>query len=110
LKLDDPVGALTVHLLNGIWGTLAIGLFAQDSIISGTTGNGLFFGGGFALLKSQFIGVVAVGAFTFVVGIIAWWVIKMVIGIRVSPEEEIQGLDISEHGMEAYPDFQTTES
>ncbi len=108
VKLDDPVGALTVHLLNGIWGTLALGLFAQDVMMPGTTGNGLLLGGGGKLLFSQFVGVVAVGVFTLVVGLIAWGIIKVVLGVRVSPEEEHDGLDIGEHGMEAYPDFQLT--
>jgi len=105
LKLDDPVGALTVHLLNGVWGTLAVGLFAQDMIMPGTTGNGLLFGGGAKLLTAQFIGVVAVGAFTLGLGLIAWVIIKMFMGMRVTAEEELEGLDIGEHGETAYPDF-----
>ncbi|MHB9155442.1 MAG: ammonium transporter, partial [Endomicrobiales bacterium] len=106
LKIDDPVGALSVHLANGIFGTLAVGLFAQDAIMPNTTGNGLLFGGGFKLLAAQATGVLAVGAFTFLVAFIAWYLIKKVFGLRVSREEEIAGLDIGEHGMEAYPDFQ----
>jgi len=106
VKVDDPVGALTVHLMNGIWGTLAVGLFAQDIMMPGTTGNGLLYGGGGKLLFAQFVGVVSVGAFTLGVGLIAWGIIKVIIGVRVSPEEEHDGLDIGEHGMEAYPDFQ----
>ncbi len=106
LKLDDPVGALSVHLVNGVFGTLAVGLFAQDKITGAATGNGLFFGGGMKLLTSQAIGVVAVGAFTFTVAFAVWYVIKLVMGLKVSREEEIQGLDIGEHGMKAYPDFQ----
>ncbi len=106
LKLDDPVGALSVHLVNGVFGTLAVGLFAQDKITGAATGNGLFFGGGFKLLAVQATGVVAVGAFTFTVAFAVWYVIKLVMGIKVSREEEIQGLDIGEHGMKAYPDFQ----
>jgi len=106
LKLDDPVGALSVHLVNGIFGTLAVGLFAQDKITGTATGNGLFFGGGFKLLAAQATGVVAVGAFTFVVAFAAWYVIEQVMGLRVSPEEEIAGLDLGEHGTKAYPDFQ----
>lgn len=106
LKLDDPVGALSVHLVNGVFGTLAVGLFAQDKITGAATGNGLFFGGGMKLLTSQAIGVVAVGAFTFTVAFAVWYVIKLVMGMKVSREEEIQGLDIGEHGMKAYPDFQ----
>ena len=106
LKLDDPVGALSVHLVNGIFGTLAVGLFAQDKITGTATGNGLLFGGGFKLLAAQAAGVVAVGIFTFVVAFAVWYAIKMVMGLRVSVEEEIAGLDLGEHGTKAYPDFQ----
>lgn len=106
LKIDDPVGALSVHLANGVFGTLAIGLFAKDSIMPNTTGNGLFYGGGFTLLIHQAIGVVTVGAFTFGVAFVAWFLIKKFFGLRVTREEEIGGLDVGEHGMEAYPDFQ----
>lgn len=106
VKLDDPVGALSVHLVNGIWGTLAVGLFAQDGITGTATGNGVFFGGGFKLLGVQALGVVAVGAFTFAVAFGVWFIIKKTMGIRVSREEEIEGLDIGEHGAEAYSGFQ----
>lgn len=106
MKIDDPVGALSVHLVNGIFGTLAVGLFAQDKITGAATGNGLFFGGGLKLLTSQAIGVVAVGAFTFGIALLVWFIIKKIFGLRVSREEEIQGLDVGEHGQEAYPDFQ----
>lgn len=106
VKIDDPVGALAVHLVNGIFGTLAVGLFAEDHLMPGTTGNGLFFGGGLKLFFNQLIGVVAVGIFTFVVSYIVWIVLKKLIGLRVSPAEEIEGLDIGEHGMEAYPEFE----
>lgn len=106
MRIDDPVGALSVHLANGIFGTLAVGLFAQDSIMPGTTGNGLLFGGGFKLLIAQATGVIAVGVFTFTVAFAAWYIIKKVAGLRVTREEEIGGLDVGEHGMEAYPDFQ----
>jgi Amt family ammonium transporter len=106
LKLDDPVGALSVHLVNGVFGTLAVGLFAQDKITGTTTGNGLFYGGGLKLLGTQALGVVAVGLFTFIAASIVWYLIKVTLGIRVSREEEIQGLDIGEHGSKAYPDFQ----
>jgi len=106
IHIDDPVGALAVHLVNGTFGVLAVGLFAQDGITGAATGNGLFFGGGFKLLGAQFVGVLAVGAFTFIVSIIAWSIIKAVMGMRVSREEEIRGLDLGEHGMEAYAGFQ----
>ncbi|MBI2440570.1 MAG: ammonium transporter [Lentisphaerae bacterium] len=106
IRIDDPVGALSVHLVNGVFGTLAVGLFAQEVIMPGTTGNGLFFGGGWKLLKAQAFGVLAVGAFTFVLALVLWGIIKALFGLRVSRGEEIQGLDVGEHGMEAYPDFQ----
>lgn len=105
LKIDDPVGALAVHLANGIFGTICVGLFAQDKFVINTTGNGLFFGGGTTLLVSQLIGIGAVGAFTFVVSFIVWYLIKISFGVRVSEKEEFEGLDIGEHGMEAYPEF-----
>ncbi len=105
LKLDDPVGALAVHLANGIFGTICVGLFAQDQFIPNTTGNGLFFGGGMKLLTAQLTGIAAVGAFTFVVSLVVWYIIKFTLGVRVSEKEEAEGLDIGEHGMEAYPDF-----
>ncbi len=107
LKIDDPVGATSVHLVCGIMGTLFVGLFAQDSIMPKTTGNGLFFGGGFALLKAQLIGSIAVAVFTLTISLVAWTVIKAMMGLRVSPEEEIDGLDYGEHGIVAYPDFQS---
>ena len=111
LRLDDPVGALSVHLVNGIFGTICVGLFAQDKLTGTATGNGLFYGGGFKLLGYQLTAVVSVGLFVFVISIVAWAVIKGVIGLRVSREEELRGLDIGEHGNEAYSGFQvfTTE-
>lgn len=105
IRIDDPVGALSVHLVNGMFGTICVGLFAQDQFIPNTTGNGLFFGGGTKLLMAQLTGVGAVGAFTFIVALITWFVIKTVIGLRVSLHEEIEGLDIGEHGNMAYPEF-----
>lgn len=105
VKIDDPVGALSVHLVNGVFGTLAIGLFAQDGITGAATGNGLFFGGGFELLGKQLIGVLAAAAFVFPASLLVWYAIKKTIGIRVPLHEEIQGLDIFEHGNMAYPEF-----
>ena len=107
LRLDDPVGALSVHLVNGVWGTLSIGLFADSSVapVSGPQ-NGLFFGGGFAQLGAQLAGVLAAGIYTFAIGMVAWAIIRVVMGLRVSAEEELEGLDIGEHGNVAYPDFQ----
>jgi Amt family ammonium transporter len=107
LKLDDPVGALAVHLCNGVLGTLAVGLFAQDGIGGTASANGLFFGGGFKLLGAQAFGVVAVGGFVFFTSLVVWIAIKKTIGLRVSLKEEIEGLDIGEHGNQAYPEFVT---
>lgn len=108
IKVDDPVGAISVHLVNGAFGTLALGLFAQDQFMPGTTGNGLFFGGGLKLFLAQVTGVVAVGVFVVICSLIFWGLIKATVGLRVPPEEEIEGLDVGEHGMTAYPDFQLT--
>jgi len=105
IRVDDPVGAISVHLVNGIWGTLALGLFAQDRFTPGTTGNGLLFGGGTGLLAAQALGVATVGVFVFAAASLAWLAIKALVGIRVSLQEEIHGLDIGEHGNVAYPDF-----
>jgi Amt family ammonium transporter len=100
VKVDDPVGAISVHLVNGVWGTLAVGLLAAPTA---TDPGGLFLGGGTAKLVSQLTGVAAVGAFVAVVSSIVWLLIKYTIGLRVTPEEEYEGLDTGEHGMEAYP-------
>ncbi len=105
IKVDDPVGALSVHLVNGIFGTICVGLFAKDGITGAATGNGLFYGGGFTLLGAQLLGIVTVAAFVVVTTSIVWLAIKATLGLRVSKEEEIQGLDIGEHGSQAYPDF-----
>jgi len=106
LKLDDPVGALSVHLVNGVFGTICVGLFAQDKLTGTATGNGLFYGGGFKLLGAQLTAVVSVGLFVFIIAIVAWAVIRAIVGLRVSREEELRGLDIGEHGNEAYSGFQ----
>ncbi|MEN6307017.1 MAG: ammonium transporter [Anaerohalosphaeraceae bacterium] len=106
LRLDDPVGALSVHLVNGIFGTICVGLFAQDKITGTATGNGLFFGGGFTLLNAQLAAVITVGLFVFFMSAIAWIAIRAIMGLRVSREEEMRGLDIGEHGNEAYSGFQ----
>jgi len=108
LRLDDPVGALSVHLVNGIFGTIAVGLFAQDQFIPNTTGNGLFYGGGLGLLGSQLAGVAAVAVFAFAISYAAWQILNLTMGIRVTGEEEHEGLDIGEHGMVAYPEFAST--
>jgi len=107
LKIDDPVGALSVHLVNGIFGTLCVGLFAQDKITGISTGNGLFYGGGWSLFLTQLTGVISVGIYTFVISLLIWYLLKVTMGIRVSLQEEIEGLDIGEHGNKAYPEFLT---
>ncbi len=105
LHVDDPVGATAVHLCCGVFGTLCVGLFAQEGVTTLSTRNGLFFGGGFGLLGVQALGVLAVGAFVFVSSGLVWLALKHTVGIRVSREEELAGLDIGEHGNLAYPDF-----
>lgn len=108
-RIDDPVGALSVHLVHGVLGTLFVGLFAEDGITGISTGSGLFFGGGWSLLGAQAIGVAAVGGFVFGGSLLIWLAIKATIGVRVSAKEEIEGLDIGEHGNEGYPDFVTVD-
>ncbi|MCK4901188.1 MAG: ammonium transporter, partial [Anaerolineales bacterium] len=105
LHIDDPVGAVSVHGLCGAWGTLAVGLFAQDVFQPGS-GNGLFFGGGLKLLAVQALAVASVFAWCMASGFVVFYAIKALIGLRVSKQEELKGLDISEHGMEAYSGFQ----
>ena len=106
LRIDDPVGAVAVHCLNGIWGTLAVGLFATPSAPGNDELVGLFYGGGFRLLGVQFLGFVAVAAWTTVTMIIVFALIRATVGLRVSEEEEITGLDAVEHGLpSAYAGF-----
>jgi ammonium transporter, Amt family len=108
LQIDDPVGALSVHLVNGIWGTLALGLFSQGELFGASPAPklGLLFGGGLEQLSYQAIGSISVGGFTVLFSFIVWYSISILVdGVRVPPEEEIRGLDIGEHGMEAYSDF-----
>lgn len=109
IKIDDPVGATSVHLVCGIFGTICVGLFAKEGVTSLSTENGLFYGGGFKLFGVQLLGVVAVGALVFVASALVWLLLKKTVGIRVSLNEEIQGLDIGEHGNSAYPDFAIVE-
>lgn len=104
-KIDDPVGATSVHLVCGVFGTICVGLFAEEGVTSLSTVNGLFFGGGASLLGVEVLGAVAVGAFVFISSSLVWYLLKVTMGIRVSAAEEIQGLDIGEHGNVAYPDF-----
>jgi Amt family ammonium transporter len=110
LKIDDPVGATSVHLVCGVWGTLCVGLFAEGAQETGglyTAGpaKGLLLGGGFTQLWPQLVGIVAVGAATVAISSIFWIALKATLGIRVTTEEETIGLDIGEHGMEAYSGF-----
>jgi Amt family ammonium transporter len=84
---------------------LAVGLFAQAEFTPNTTGNGLFFGGGSGLLMAQLAGVLGVGVFVFAIAMMFWQILKATVGIRVSAEEEVEGLDVGEHGNTAYPDF-----
>lgn len=106
LRVDDPVGAVAVHFCNGIWGTLAVGLFATTSAPGNDTLTGLFYGGGFQLLGLQILGVVSVCAWTAVTITLTFLMIKATVGLRVSEEEEIVGLDACEHGLpSAYAGF-----
>lgn len=102
--IDDPVGAVPVHGLNGIWGTIAIGLFGKGSL--GLVSDGLFYGGGFKLLGIQALGSITVVLFVLVAMGIIFKLIDLTIGLRVSREEELLGLDIGEHGLESYSGFQ----
>ncbi|MBW4543086.1 MAG: ammonium transporter [Symplocastrum torsivum CPER-KK1] len=114
LRIDDPVGATSVHLVCGIWGTLAVGLFSvgPNVVLHGgtplyTTGPaaGLLFGGGISQLWPQILGILSVGGMTVLLSTIFWVALKATLGVRVTPEEELDGLDIGEHGMEAYSGF-----
>ena len=101
LKVDDPVGAVSVHGVCGAVGTLCVGLFATDG--------GLFYGGGFGQLGAQAAGVFGIAAWAITTSFIILFILKKTMGLRVSEKEEVEGLDIHEHGMEAYPDFRLNE-
>ncbi len=106
LHIDDPVGAVAVHCLNGIWGTIAVGLFATTAAPGNDSLVGLFYGGGLKLLGIQLVGFAAVAAWTAVTITIAFLIIKAIVGLRVTQEEEIVGLDSCEHGLpSAYAGF-----
>lgn len=98
LKIDDPAGAISCHCTCGVFGTLMVGLF--------DTGSGVFYGGGWKLFGVQLLGIVAVGVWTLATSFVLFKVIKSTVGLRVSEEEELSGLDASEHDEEGYPDFQ----
>jgi ammonium transporter, Amt family len=120
LKIDDPVGATSVHLVNGVFGTICVGLFGTADRVGPRTGNGailealktdpnagagLFMGGGFGQLGVQLMGVAMTGVYVVVASFIFWSICKATVGMRVPADEETQGLDIGEHGMEAYSGF-----
>jgi Amt family ammonium transporter len=109
IRVDDPVGAVAVHGMCGIWGTLAVGLFGQQAL--GLARDGLFYGGGFHLLGVQALGTFTVSLFIIAVMGLVFKTIQSIVGLRVSLQEELRGLDIGEHGMESYSGFQifTTE-
>jgi Amt family ammonium transporter len=114
IRIDDPVGAVSVHLVCGVWGTLAVGLFSVgpggypwmvDLAGKPVGPHGIFFGGGLGTLIPQIVGILSVGGMTVLLSSIFWLALKATLGIRVSTQEEIEGLDIGEHGMEAYSGF-----
>jgi Amt family ammonium transporter len=104
LKIDDPVGAVSVHGVCGIFGTVAVGLFASP--LYGTDAAGLFYGGGVKLLGVQILGAAAVDLWAFLMGLIVFSIIKATIGVRADPKDELKGLDLAEHNTEAYSGFQ----
>ena len=107
IGIDDPVGAISVHLVNGVWGTLACGLFGAEAVLkTASVSSGLFYGGGFRALGIQLLGIVSYGSWAFILGMVTFMTIKKTIGLRVSEDEERKGLDITEHGNDAYAGFQ----
>ena len=94
MRIDDPVGAVSVHFINGIWGTLAVGIFGSNA--------------GLYQFGVQALGVISISAFTVATGLLIWGVLKATIGIRVETHEEMKGLDLSEHGQIAYAGFSMT--
>ncbi len=101
LKVDDPVGAIAVHMCNGIWGTIAVGIFSKDENTLG-----LLYGGGFTQLGKQALGILCIGSYTAVLMTLIFFVIKKTIGLRASRDEEVKGLDLTEHGLSSsYADF-----
>lgn len=107
VHVDDPVGAVSVHLVNGIWGTVACGLFAAEKVLGiGDANTGLFYGGGFHTMFVQLIGIVAVGAWAFLAGLAIFFALKKAGILRVNAKTELKGLDVTEHGQDAYAGFQ----
>ena len=117
LRIDDPVGAISVHLVCGVWGTAAVGLFSVGPQLKGPfnfvpylqgPSQGLFVGGGLGGLNQlliQLLGIAAVGLFAILTNWLVWFAIQSIFGLRVSREAELKGLDLSEHGMQAYSGF-----
>jgi Amt family ammonium transporter len=112
LKIDDPVGATSVHLVNGVFGTICVGLFAEPTRVAArclapaNAWKGLFYGGGTSQLVGQLVGVAMTGIYVCIAAGICWAVIKATVGLRVKEDEEVEGLDFGEHGNEAYAGFQ----
>ena len=107
MHIDDPVGAVSVHMVNGVWGTLAVGLFAAPTALGyGNEMVGLFYGGGFKFLGVQAIGVAMTAVWAFGTGLAIFWALKKAGILRVSEKTERQGLDVAEHGQDAYASFQ----
>jgi len=109
--VDDPVGAVSVHGINGVWGLISVGLFADGTYGLGSTSGplvkGLFYGGGAGQLIAQVIGAAVCVAWAFGLGLAMFKLMDSKFGIRVSPDEELKGLDVPEHGTPAYPNFYT---
>ena len=101
IKVDDPVGAISVHGVCGVFGTIAVGLFSNEEV-EGVVAKGLFYGGGTDQWVSQIIAVVAVAAFVLVASVVLFAIIKATVGLRVSEQEEREGLDVHEHGSPGY--------
>ena len=107
LHIDDPVGAVSVHCVNGVWGTLAVGLFAVPKALGyGNEMVGLFYGGGVNFLGVQLLGVAVTAAWAFGMGLVIFFALKALRILRVDPKTELKGLDVTEHGEDAYASFQ----
>ncbi|MFA5810010.1 MAG: hypothetical protein WC935_06715, partial [Thermoleophilia bacterium] len=106
IKIDDPIGALSCHGLSGIWGTLSAGLFASPRLVESLNVGkpGLFYGGGFEQLGVQALGIAAVFAFVLAASVTVFYGLKLTVGIRLTPEQELAGSDFAEHGMWGYPE------